>query len=199
MFRVGLIGTLSACTGLAVAGECDDFHDALQLAPALSPNVVFLCSTGHSGEELVTQVRTLRTQLPQAQVVVVADSLDMDTLLRARVAGVAMFLTRAASPRDVMLAAMVSWHDLSGAAPRSGPSARPAIDSCEMGSDLTARERDLLRLMALGLSNKDISGRLGIAIPTVKYHIGNVLSKLGTDNRTGAVLAALRNNLVCLE
>ena len=67
------------------------------------------------------------------------------------------------------------------------------------GGDLTQRERELLGLMARGLSNQEISKRLTIAMPTVKFHVTNILAKLHADNRTEAVLVALKNKLVALE
>ena len=67
------------------------------------------------------------------------------------------------------------------------------------GADLTQRERELLALMARGLSNQEISKRLNIAMPTVKFHVTNILAKLHADNRTEAVLVALKNKLVTLE
>ena len=67
------------------------------------------------------------------------------------------------------------------------------------GADLTQRERELLGLMARGLSNQEISKQLTIAMPTVKFHVTNILAKLHADNRTEAVLVALKNKLVMLE
>ena len=57
----------------------------------------------------------------------------------------------------------------------------------------------LLGLMARGLSNQEISQQLGIAMPTVKFHVTNILAKLHADNRTEAVLTALKHRLVALE
>jgi two-component system, NarL family, response regulator LiaR len=74
-----------------------------------------------------------------------------------------------------------------------------AREGRELGADLTQRERKLLALMACGLPNREISVRLDIAMPTVKFHVTNILSKLHADNRTSAVLAALRHNLVALD
>ena len=67
------------------------------------------------------------------------------------------------------------------------------------GGDLTARERELLALLARGHSNQAISAELTIAMPTVKFHVTNILAKLNADNRTAAVLVALRHKLVALE
>ena len=75
----------------------------------------------------------------------------------------------------------------------------PPAPSIEPGADLTQRERELLALLARGLGNGDISARLAIAVPTVKFHITNIMSKLQAANRTAAVLVALRHNIVRLE
>ncbi|MEO5733360.1 MAG: response regulator transcription factor [Rubrivivax sp.] len=64
---------------------------------------------------------------------------------------------------------------------------------------LTQREHELLALMGLGLSNHQIAERLSIAMPTVKFHVTHILRKLGADNRTEAVLLALRHGLVQLR
>jgi NarL family two-component system response regulator LiaR len=71
--------------------------------------------------------------------------------------------------------------------------------SAAVGADLTARERKLLELMARGLANHQISATLAIAVPTVKFHVTNILTKLQVENRTAAVLVALRHKLVELE
>ena len=68
----------------------------------------------------------------------------------------------------------------------------------EEGTALTARERDVLRLMAQGLANKQIATELGISSHTAKYHVGSVLAKLGAHTRTEAVTRGLREGLLPL-
>ncbi len=80
-------------------------------------------------------------------------------------------------------------------APHSVSSSTAAVPR----NPLTQREQELLALMGLGLSNQQIAERLSIAMPTVKFHVTHILRKLGADNRTEAVLMALRHGLVQLR
>ncbi|MCC6386326.1 MAG: response regulator transcription factor [Dehalococcoidia bacterium] len=68
----------------------------------------------------------------------------------------------------------------------------------DTGADLTAREREVLTLMAAGLPNKTIALRLGISEHTAKFHVGTVLAKLGAASRTEAVMTAARRGLLPL-
>jgi len=65
--------------------------------------------------------------------------------------------------------------------------------------DLTPRERDVLRALALGRSNRDIAATLEIGEETVKTHVGNLLGKLGVANRAQAIVQALKRGLVSLD
>jgi two-component system nitrate/nitrite response regulator NarL len=76
------------------------------------------------------------------------------------------------------------------------PAAASEIDSGDSG--LTAREREVLALLAQGLSNKTIARRLQVSIHTVKFHVNSILSKLDADSRTQAVTSAVRRGLVSL-
>ncbi len=80
-------------------------------------------------------------------------------------------------------------------APHAGPVAG-VVD--EEGAALTAREREVLRLMAQGLVNRQIAAELGISSHTVKYHVASVLAKLGAHTRTEAVTRGLREGLLPL-
>jgi NarL family two-component system response regulator LiaR len=71
-----------------------------------------------------------------------------------------------------------------------------AGSSYKVGGDLSQREREVLQCLAEGLSNAEIADRLVVSIGAVKYHVGNILSKLGVTNRTEAVALALQHNLV---
>jgi two-component system, NarL family, response regulator LiaR len=85
----------------------------------------------------------------------------------------------------------------SAAVRRADTGARAPIEA--MVEPLTARERVLLDLMAQGHSNTEIGNRLGVALPTVKFHVSNIMSKLQAKNRTAAVLYGLKHELVRLS
>ena len=78
------------------------------------------------------------------------------------------------------------------------PVATPTDDDSELMESLTARELDVLELLAQGLPNKAIAERLGISDQTVKFHVASITSKLGAANRTDAVRLAVRRGLVAL-
>lgn len=71
-------------------------------------------------------------------------------------------------------------------------------EKAPMASDLTAREREVIALLAEGLSNKEIAARLGIAIDTAKFHVGRVIDKLDATGRTDAVAHAARRGVIHL-
>jgi NarL family two-component system response regulator LiaR len=77
--------------------------------------------------------------------------------------------------------------------------ARQLVDAAGTGDALTPREAEVLRHLALGLSNKEIAAALAVSDETVKTHVGNVLSKLQAENRAQAVVQALKRGLVALE
>jgi DNA-binding NarL/FixJ family response regulator len=78
------------------------------------------------------------------------------------------------------------------------PAYRPHFEDEGEGETLTAREREVLQLMALGLPNKIIAARLGISLHTVKYHVAAILAKLGASSRTEAVTLGARRGYVLL-
>ena len=121
-----------------------------------------------------------------------ADRARLRRQLNADVEVVAEFETlRAARDADLPVDAMLL-------APGRAAQAVGDRNDEEWIDALTARERDVLELLAEGLANKAIAVRLGISDQTVKFHIASILSKLGASNRTDAVRRALRRGLISL-
>jgi NarL family two-component system response regulator LiaR len=133
--------------------------------------------------------------LPQARLIVLASKFDPQTASNAPVLGVCTVLPRSISAPDMVAAIETAFHNPNlPVAPRNAE-----VVGKPLGADLTQRERSLLALMARGLPNREICTRLGIAMPTVKFHVTNILAKLQVENRTSAVLVALRHKIVTID
>jgi NarL family two-component system response regulator LiaR len=146
-------------------------------------------------------MRELRRRLPATRVIVLTSFTDDERLLPAIQAGAAGYLLKNAEPSelaravrlahagDALLDPSVAARLVDALAGAGGPGSAPA-------ERLTAREREVLGLLARGMPNKRIALELGIAEKTVKTHVGHVLGKLGVTDRTQAALHALRTGLV---
>lgn len=200
--RTGLRALLSTEPDLTVVGEAADGAQVLGLAEELRPDIV-LMDVRMPGMDGITATTLLRREMEDPPKVVVITTFENDEyvydalhagaagflLKRARSAQIAHALRLVASGDSVLFPDTI--RRLAAARP-----ARAAPDSAPGESPLTARETDVLRLMAAGLSNLDIAGRLYVSLETVKTHVGNILAKLGADNRTQAVVMAYESGFV---
>ena len=193
IYRRGLLSIVAEQAAFVCLGEATSCAQALHIAPTLAPDVV-LVDAALPGVGDGSALTSLQRALPQARFVVLSSNPSAVDVCRAVNAGAASVLPKGVAAEQ-LVQAIRSAHG--GPAPgvvEAGDAARRYT----LGGDLTRRERDLLRLMAKGLSNQEIAATLGIALPTVKYHVTNILSKLNADNRTSAVLEALRHRIVDL-
>ena len=195
LYRRGLAAVIDADPGLEWAGEAVVGTAALQQIAALAPDVVLIDAAmavaAVGGSTLVAQVQTLGP----VRVVVLGEPGDA-AWPDCHAAGVFGIVSKAAPVDEVLGAVHRAWR---ASAPLPGPMVAPTQPSAVRADLMTRRECQLLDLMARGLSNQNIAERLDIAVPTVKFHVTNVLFKLQVDNRTAAVLAALRLKLVQLD
>ncbi len=211
LFRQGVRAAVAeAPTEFMVVGEATDGPRALDLALTHEPSVVLLNAAieGLGGLEVI---RTLKRQVPGAAVIVVVDREDEDTLFTAMTSGAAAYLLKtvdAGDLRDVMrqvargaylindrvlatpaVAARVlaSFRDLTH-------DSEPEVASLYM--PLSPREVEVLGVVAQGHSNKEIATILGISDQTVKNHITAIMRKLAVNDRTHAVVYALRHGWI---
>lgn len=198
MIRHGLAAMVQAERELHWVGDAATGEDALRLAPALKPDVV-LMDLVMPQMDGIAAIAALRPLLPATRFIVLTSLLEPSEVKRALDAGASSFLLKNASAQELItvIRATASGHRV------LAPEVTDALIAGERrnspGADLTQRERELLALMARGLSNQEISNRLSIAMPTVKFHVTNILAKLHADNRTEAVLTALKHKLVMLD
>jgi len=199
--RQGLRTFLELQEDIEVVGEAADGEEALAQAAALVPDVVLmdLVMPRLAGVEAIER---LRASGSTARVIVLTSFLDEDKVLPAVRAGAAGYLLKDVEPAQ--LVAAIRTVDRGEALLHPAVAARVlrelvspdgAPARAERHASLTAREREVLALVARGRANKAIALQLGIAEKTVKTHVGNILAKLGLSDRTQAALYAVREGL----
>lgn len=199
IFRLGVARVLRDEPQFSCVGDAASGLEAARRAPEIGADVVLL-DMDMPGMSAVATMSTLREVMPRARFVMVTAELDATELRRAYASGASCVLHKTASPQELVTVLQAAYRGQS----IYSPAVADALSSrtgagYEVGADLTQRERKLLSLMARGLPNREISQRLDIAMPTVKFHVTNILSKLNAENRTSAVVAALKHNLVALD
>jgi DNA-binding NarL/FixJ family response regulator len=203
--RDGLALLLGAADDLDVVGAAADGTQAMSLVLAERPDValVDLRMPGLDGAGVTAAVRA---EAPEVRVLVLTTYADDDAVLPALRAGAAGYLTKdttgealVAAIRTVaaggsVLDASVQRRlvELAGA-PAAAPG--PPEPSAEITDGLTAREVDVLRLVAQGLSNQQTATRLVVSEATVKTHVNHLISKLGVDGRPALVAWAWRHGI----
>jgi NarL family two-component system response regulator LiaR len=196
--REGLRAFLELQDGLEVVGEAADGRQALAQAELQHPDVI-LMDLVMPHLDGVGAMRELRRRMPEIRVVALTSFLDDERLLPAIQAGAAGYLLKDAEPDEVTRAVRAAHEGQAIIAPAAAARLVEAIARSDGGSTrerLTAREREVLELIAHGRSNKRIAFELGISEKTVKAHVGRVLAKLGVADRTQAALLAVREGLV---
>ncbi len=202
LFRTGLRNLLDD-QEVEVVGECDNGTDALQAVRELAPDVVVmdLNMPGISGVEATRQISMIA---PLTRVLVLTISDQDSDVMDAILAGACGYLLKDASVTDLLQGirsaavgeALISPTIASKVLQRvraTGPSHREAE---LIRSELSARELQVLKLIANGKDNAVIAGELHISPKTVKNHISNILMKLQIENRIQAAVYAVRSGLV---
>lgn len=193
--RQGLRALLSIQDGIEVVGEAGDGEAAVAAADRLSPDVV-LMDVVMPTMDGVEALRRIGERRPQTRVVMLTSYADERQAMEAVDAGATGFLLKDASPRDVAAAIRAAHRGEavlhpSVAAKLLAERRRPPAAH----ADLTARELEVLRLIARGLQNKQIAAQLHLSEKTVKTHVSAILRKLGVADRTQAAVYAVRERL----
>jgi len=192
--REGLAAMINRRPDMTVIAEAGNGREAMELFRLQRPDVtlVDLRMPEMDGLELIGN---LRRQFPAACVVVLTTFDDDEDIYRALRAGAKGYLLKDA-PREQLLECIRSVHQGSTYLP-SGVASKLA--ERVSGTELTDRELEVLRLMALGKSNKEVGSALSVAESTVKVHVNKLLHKLKVSGRTEAVTLAIKRGLVRLD
>lgn len=198
MVRAGLVGMIQGERGMKLVGEAGDGRDAVRLIPQCKPDVV-LVDLIMPHLDGIGVIEALHPILPETRFVVLSSMLDPDAVRRAVQAGARGYLLKTASAQELI----TMIQQVKAGRRVLGPEVTDAMIANEQrdtpGADLTQRERQILALMVQGMSNQEIADQMSIAVPTVKFHVTNVLSKLQVDSRTEAVVLAIKHKLVSAD
>jgi DNA-binding NarL/FixJ family response regulator len=190
--RDGLRALLSNAEGIEVVATAADGEEAVALAGSSHADVVVM-DLSMPNVDGVEATRRLVAQDPNARVVVLTTFADQSKILDALNAGAAGYLLKDASPDEIVQAIRSV---VTGGAPLDPKAARVLLDARNAAAparELSAREREVLELLATGLANKQIARQLGISDGTVKAHLTRIFQQLGVTDRTQAALWAREN------
>jgi len=190
--RQGLAVLLEVQDDIALVGEASDGPEAIRLTLEHLPDVLLL-DLKLPVLDGIGVLSQLRDQAVATRVIILTSAAGPASPAQALQAGAAGFLYKDVDP-DALVRAIRSVHDgHTVLAPQAAElvASRPGSDVRGLGA-LTAREREVLALLADGRSNREIARSLGVAEKTVKTHVSSVLAKLGVADRTQAALLAVR-------
>jgi NarL family two-component system response regulator LiaR len=200
--RFGLRALLATEPGIEVIGEAADGIAAVEQVRALRPDVLLLdlLMPGKNGLQVMEE---LAEAAPAVRILVLTNSADDEHLFPAIKAGALGYLLKESGPHELLTAIRNVAHGESSLHPAvarrvlqefARPPAPPAAEE-----HLTERETEVLRLVAHGLSNKDVAAQLSLSERTVRSHVSTILAKLHLSSRTQAALYALRMGLAHLS
>lgn len=202
LIRAGFRMILESEPGIEVVGEAVDGREAVEATLALVPDVVCM-DVQMPGVDGLTATRQIVATNAASKVIVLTTFNNDDYLFEALEAGASGFLLKTTSPEDLVKAVQVVAHGDALLAPevtrrvieRSAFARRRPCEDTHIG-DLTKRERDVLVLIAQGLTNAEIAMMLHLGEATVKTHVSHMLLKLGMRDRTHLVIWSYENGVV---
>jgi DNA-binding NarL/FixJ family response regulator len=211
LFRAGIRATLERMGDCVIVGESTDAEDVIEMARTSKPDVA-LIDAGLTASDPLEIARQARTIVPQMAIIILTPSEDEERLFQSIKVGAAAYYTRSITPEELTEAVrkvsqgeyLINDDVLSKPqlASRVLKSFRELTveeeegDTKNLYSPLSSREVEILDYIARGNSNKEIAKSLKISDQTVKNHITSILKKLSVNDRTAAVVHALRHGWI---
>jgi NarL family two-component system response regulator LiaR len=198
MVRIGLAAVLGTEEGIEVVGEASNGQEGIRLAREYRPDVV-LMDLVMEGMDGIETTKKLLQEYPDCKVIVLTSFLDDEKMYPVLEAGAFSYLlktSRAAEIAQAIRSAAKGQSVLeSQVASKLMNRFRQPKPAAAPHEELTEREMEVLQLIAAGKSNQEVADELFIGIKTVKFHVTNVLAKLGVEDRTQAAIYAFKHGL----
>jgi NarL family two-component system response regulator LiaR len=196
LLRDGIRLSLLKYEDIELVGEARSGEDALQKCGQLLPDVV-LMDMQLPRMDGITATQAIKEAYPEIQVLVLTSFVEKDLVQRAVQAGAVGYLTKGASKIEIAEAIRAAYVGQTTLSPEAMQALIQATkEPAKVGADLTRRQREVLKLMVVGLNNKEIGEKLYLSPSTVSYHVSEILSKLGAANRAEASAIAVQNGLI---
>jgi DNA-binding NarL/FixJ family response regulator len=197
MFAASLAQALQAEPDLHVVGQATSISEARDLVASTAPDVVLLDHRLPDGDG-VAAIGDLRGIRPAAKIVVLTATASDRVLVAAMEAGAAGFIAKTQRLDDVIAGVRAAAQGESVVSAKLLTRLLPRLQRQSGGgpADLTEREREILDLLARGLSNADIARELTISVHTVRNHVANLSAKLGAHSKLEVLAIAVRRGLV---
>jgi DNA-binding NarL/FixJ family response regulator len=209
LFRMGMRGLLEREPDFVIVGEAEDGRGAIDLALATSPDIILMDLTLPSPSGIETTQR-IKRELPSTGIIILAQIEDEDALFDAIKAGAAAFILKDVGPDD--LVTIIRRVSAGEYLINDKVFAKPAVasrvlkefrelavygqDAAPIFAPLSPREVEILDNIAQGMTNKQVAYALSISEQTVKNHMSSILRKLSVNDRTQAVVYAMRQGWI---
>jgi DNA-binding NarL/FixJ family response regulator len=197
--RHGLHSFLEAFGDIAIVGMASSGEEVLEQLEAWLPDVIVMDLLMPGGIDGIEATRRVRTMAPHTQVVVLTAHTDDARVVAALRAGAIGYVRKDADPEVLLQAVRAAARGQSVLDPTVAGAVLHELIQGSTVNDLTEREKDVLRELAHGRTNKEIAARLHVGEETVKTHVGNILAKLQLAHRSQAIVYALKQGLVSLD
>jgi two-component system, NarL family, response regulator LiaR len=194
--RSGLSAVLAMQDDFKIVGEAGDGEEALRLCESLKPDVV-LMDLLMPKLDGVAATKAIKERWPQVQVIALTSFKEKEYVEGALKAGANGYLLKNVSADELVNAVRRAVAGQPSLSPEAAQVLIQRVNEpAQPGLDMTGREKEILALMVEGLSNNKIAERLTINQSTVKFHVSNILGKLGVTSRTEAVALAVKRRLI---
>ena len=197
MVRLGISSYLGVQSDMEVVGEAENGQEAVEKALALRPDAILMDVVMPEMDGIAATKEILR-QWPEAKIIILTSFIDDEKVYPAIEAGAASYILKTSTAAEIAKAIRATAKGESVLEPEVTTKMMNRMsqkNQPQLYEDLTAREREVLMLIAKGKSNKEIADELFITLKTVKTHVSNILAKLQVEDRTQAAIYAFQHHL----